>query len=141
MTNSELVQIATAHFEDRGRHKEALDCPRVRESVAVYFKVKPRGNCLVVLDKNTGEIIHSICTLRDALLPEYGPHLWLPNEARTLVEESRKGIWDKFPEGASEPAVSRADLIKALALRCPGFSSAEYERALTEVFQETEHVT
>ncbi len=86
---------------------------------------------MLVLDSQTGEQITASFT-SDPLLREYMSHCLLPKEADGLAKEIQNGNWDRFSELAVEPAPDHAELLKELERRCPGWSEADYERALAD---------
>jgi len=84
---------------------------------------------MLVLDSQTGEQIIAHFG-NGPFLKEYMSHCRLPKEADDLAKEIHNGDWDRFSELAAEPAPNHAELLKELERRCPGWSEADYERAL-----------
>jgi hypothetical protein len=131
MTHDKLIQKAIEQLKDNKVTKEMLESPHVRDAAVVYFKIRPHSNCLLVLDSQTGEQITAHFT-SDPLLKEYMSHCRLPKEAHDLAKEIHNGDWDRFSEVAAEPTPDHVELLKELERRCPGWSEADYERALAD---------
>jgi hypothetical protein len=131
MTHDELIQKAIEQLKDNKVTKEMLESPHVRDAAVVYFKIRPHSNCMLVLDSQTGEQITGHFS-SDPLLREYMSHCRLPKEADDLAKEIHNGDWDRFPELAAEPTPDHVELLKELERRCPGWSEADYERALAD---------
>ena len=140
MTDAELIQVAIRHFEKCGTNKRMLDSPYVRETAIVYFKNKPRGNCMVTIDTKTGEIVGAMWTMSEALHPEYEPHIRLYNTACSIAKQSREGAYERFPEGGTEPMVFHSGLFEELARLCPGWTHADYDSALAIGFRDLDLV-
>lgn len=131
MTHDELIQKAVEQLKSNKLTRDMLADPQVRDAVVVYFKIRPHSNCMLTLDSKTGEQINAYFT-PDPLLLEYYDHCRLPKEAEELVRAVHSGRMDYFSEGATQPLPpSHSELLAILRRRCPGWSDADYERALT----------
>ena len=132
VTHEELIQIAIGRLAARNKvAQDKLADPQVRDAAVVYFKIRPHSNCMLVLDSQTGEQITAHFG-PDPFLQKYMSHCLLPKEAEKLAKEIRNGNWNRFSELAVEPAPDRAELLKELERRCPGWSEADYGRALAD---------
>ena len=131
MTHEELVQSAIEQLKRNKVTPDMIESPHVRDAAVVYFKIRPHSNCMLVLDSQTGEQITGHFS-NDPLLLEYVSHCRLPKEADALAKEVHNGDWNRFPEMASEAAPDRVELLRELERRCPGWSGADYEKALAD---------
>ena len=133
MTHDEIIQKAIEHLKENKVTKEMLDSPRVRERTVafVWFKISEHSNCRLMLDSQTGELLSREFS-SDPFLEEYISHCRLPGEAHNLAREIHEGHWDRFPELGTDPAPVHVELIRELERRCPGWSDADYEKALSD---------
>jgi hypothetical protein len=133
MTHDEIIQKAIEHLKENKVTKEMLDSPRVRERTVafVWFKISGHSNCRLMLDSQTGELLGRQFS-SDPFLEEYMSHCLLPLEAHRLASEIHEGHWDRFPELGTYPAPIHVELIRELERRCPGWSGADYEKALSD---------
>jgi hypothetical protein len=73
MTHEELIEKAIEQLKNNKVTKDMLESPHVRDAAVVYFKIRPSSNCMLVLDRQTGERITAHFG-SDPLLKEYMSH-------------------------------------------------------------------